>query len=98
MEEDPDMFCFWPLRRLAPVPSVSSLAKATASLREVDRYFVFADYMIESSYYAIYLGDNPDLQNRVLLPDFPNQPVIAANFSDFIELYLRDDPKLYGNA
>jgi hypothetical protein len=98
VEEDPDMFCFWPLSRLASVLSISGLSKATASLREVDRYYVFADYMIESYYYAIYLGDNPSVQHSVILPDFPKHPVIASNFSDFLELYLTDHPRIHGNA
>jgi len=99
IDEGPDIFCFWPIAKLATVqtPAFNSL-KATVNLREANRYFVFADYLIESHYYAIYLGDNPLFQNRVILPDFPDQPIIAPSFSSFLELYLLDDPRLFGNG
>jgi SMI1 / KNR4 family (SUKH-1) len=91
IEEDPDLFCFWPLSRLAPPDSPAFISV------ELDRFFVFADYLIESQYYAIYLGDDPLLQNRVVSPDVSNKRVIATSFSEFIQLYLIDSPRLYGN-
>lgn len=91
IDMDPGLFRFWPLSRLIPVKSSSAVAL------EADRYFVFADYMVGTWYYAIYLGEDPFLQNRVILPDFPSQPVIARSFSEFVELYLTDSPRLYGN-
>jgi len=91
IDMDPGLFRFWPLSRLTPVKSSPAVAL------ETDRYFVFADYMVGTWYYAIYLGEDPFLQNRVILPDFPSQPVIARSFSEFVELYLSDSPRLYGN-
>ena len=98
VEEDPDLFCFWPLQRIATIPAIRGTSNSSKTLPEADRYFVFADYLIESNYYAIYLGDNPSLQHSVILPDFPKHPVVASNFSDFLELYLEDHPRIYGNA
>jgi len=98
IDEDPTFFCFWPITRLAPVTSVLSEITAAATLKDADRYFVFADYGIQCNYCAIYLGDGPHLHNPVILPDFSNSPAIAPNFSAFLDLYLGDDPKLYGNA
>jgi hypothetical protein len=92
MDQAPGFFRFWPLTKLIPLRSES------VTVLEAERYFVFADYMMGTWYYAIYLGDDPFLQNRVILKDFPGRPVIALNFSEFIELYLIDSPKLYGNA
>jgi hypothetical protein len=92
IDEDPGLFCFWPLSRLKRLDG-----KTSASLQS-EGYFYFADYLIESHYYAIYLGNDPFFQNRVILPDFPNKPVIANTFSEFLELYMLDSPTLYGNS
>jgi SMI1 / KNR4 family (SUKH-1) len=88
---DGGYFRFWPLSRLIPLQSSSSV------LIETSRYFLFADYMVGTWYYAIYLGDDPFLQHRVILHDFPSRPLISSGFSQFIELYLADSPLLYGN-
>ena len=91
IDMDPGLFRFWPLSRVIPLKSSSAVALETG------RYFIFADYMVGTWYYAIYLGEDPFLQNRVVLPDFPCRPVIAHSFTEFIELYLSDSPRLYGN-
>jgi SMI1 / KNR4 family (SUKH-1) len=99
VSEDPDLFCFWPINRLVSARSKPlNLVTSVAKLPEADRYFVFADYLIESHYYAIYLGNNPALHHWVILPDFPNHPMVAPSFSSFLELYLQDSPRIYGNA
>ena len=90
IEEDPQLFRFWPLRELRPV-DLKSFA-----VPDRERYFFFADYLIESFYYAIYLGDRPELQNWCVIPCMPRQPFVATNFTEFLELYLEDAPALYG--
>jgi hypothetical protein len=92
IEEGPDLFSFWPIDKLIP------LERPDLNLIQGEGYFIFADYLIESHCYAIYLGDDPLLRNRVIIPDLPNIRIIAEDFSDFLELYIRDDPKLYGNT
>jgi len=87
----PGFFRFFPLSRLIALKSPSF------ATFETDRYFVFADYMMGTWYYAIYLGEDQFLQNRVILPDLPGPPILASNFSEFIELYLTDSARLYGN-
>jgi hypothetical protein len=89
---DAKLFCFKPIEKLC------SLHPGYPALNDAEYYFIFADFMIDSWYYAIYLGNNPSLQHKVILPDFPNHPEIAPDFSAFLELYLNYDPKLYGNA
>jgi hypothetical protein len=90
IDEDPDVFCFWPISKLKPVD-----LKNFAVL-QAECYFFFADFLIESHYYAIYLGGDPFFQNRVILPDFSDSHMIAQTFTEFLELYLRDDPSLFG--
>jgi len=90
IEEDPEVFCFWPISRLRRVDL------KTFNVFQSESYFFFADFLIESHYYAIYLGDDPFFQNRVILPDFPRSPLIAKTFTEFLDLYLNDDPKLFG--
>jgi hypothetical protein len=90
IDEDPDFFCFWPIDKLDRVNPEH------VKVLQYEWFFNFADWGIESHYYAIYLGNDPLFQNRVILPDFPGSPGIASNFTEFLELYLRDDPKLFG--
>jgi len=89
IEEDPELFCFWPIGKIRRLDFATSLLQP-------EKYFLFADFLIESIYYAIYLGDDPFFRNRVVLPDYPGSPTIAPTFTEFLELYLRDDKKIYG--
>lgn len=91
IDSAPGFFRFFPLARLIPLKSQSHPAL------NAEFYYTFADYMAGTWYYAIYLGEDSFLQNRVILPDLPGQPALASSFSDFVELYLADSPKLYGN-
>jgi SMI1/KNR4 family protein SUKH-1 len=91
IDSAPGFFRFWPFSKLIPLKSPSF------PTFEADHYFIFADYMMGTWYYAIYLGEDQFLQNRVILPDCPGHPVVAPGFSEFIELYLTDSAKLYGN-
>jgi cell wall assembly regulator SMI1 len=99
IDADPQLFCFWPIEKIIPIsPDSFGMDRAIVELDEPHRYFIFADFLIESHYYAIYLGDDANRQYRVILPDFPNQPAIASSFSDFLELYLEDHPRIFGNG
>jgi hypothetical protein len=90
IDSAPGFFRFFPLSRLVALKSPSFAAF------ETNRYFIFADYMVGTWYYAIYLGEDQVLQNRVILLDLPGPPILAPNFSEFVELYLTDSVKLYG--
>jgi hypothetical protein len=89
--EDPELYRFWPLNEVRQVDI------ASFQVPERDRYFFIADYLIESYYFAIYLGATPELQNWVVIPCMPRQPFVATSFSEFLELYLKDDPRIYGH-
>jgi hypothetical protein len=91
IDSAPGFFRFFSLARLIP------LKPESYPTFNVDHYCIFADYMAGTWYYAIYLGEDSFLQNRVILPDLPGQPVLASSFSEFVELYLADSPRLYGN-
>jgi len=91
IDSAPGFFRFFSLARLIPLKSQSYPTFNS------EHYSIFADYMAGTWYYAIYLGEDSFLQNRVILPDLPGPPVLARNFSEFVELYLADSVKLYGN-
>jgi hypothetical protein len=67
-------------------------------LIDAESYFDFADFMIDCYRYAIYLGNEPTWQNRVILTGYPGNPVVAQSFTEFLELYLRDDIRLHGHS
>jgi SMI1 / KNR4 family (SUKH-1) len=89
IEEDSEVFCFWPINRLRPVDL------KTFNVLQAGQYFYFADFLVECNYYAIYLGNDPFFQNRVVIPDSSKNCIVAQTFTEFLEVYLRDDPKLY---
>lgn len=91
IDSAPGFFRFFSLARLIP------LKPESYPTFDANQYCIFADYMAGTWYYAIYLGEDSFLQNRVILPDLPGQPVLARSFSEFVELYLTDSPRLYGN-
>jgi SMI1 / KNR4 family (SUKH-1) len=57
-------------------------------------FFVFADFLQWCYGYAIQLGTGAE-QNVVVLIGGLTCLVVANSFSEFIEMYLRDDPKLH---
>lgn len=71
------------------IPDYSNLGK---SLLNIENYYVFADYMFHLSSYAIYLGNNLNYLNEVILINGGEYKKIANSFSDFIILYLKELP------
>lgn len=88
---DAQMLAFWQLDRL------EQMSPQKSNLPEAERHFIFADYMISCWEYAIYLGDTPELQNRIVLYGYPGQPVVAQTFSAFIDLYLQNPKLVYAH-
>lgn len=93
---DPNGFSFWPLERIKTVREESATHRSPLpQITQPDQYFVFADYLQWSWAYAIRLDSNQDLPNDVIFVGTQKQKQIAASFSEFVELYLRDAEELY---
>ena len=86
-------FTFFPIRDVKPVAKVCE--ENGLELPEIDhvsQYYVFADYLQWSWAYAIRLDpqENPVVQIGTLVPT-----VVANSFTEFLKMYLHDDPGLY---
>jgi len=93
-----DYFRFLPLQEFTSSDKTTAMAFGeafTTSYPHVPNgFFVFADYLQWCYGYAIQLAKDAP-QNMVVLIGGLTCPVVANSFSEFIELYLRDDPKLH---
>ena len=87
-------FRFLPLKEVVTVEKLSEMQTTTLTSPEAGRFFVFVDYMQWCWGYAIRLGETVG-ENIVVPIGKLARPVIASSFSDFVELYLRDDQRLY---
>ena len=81
--------------RLPPERAADGTAVAPArwSLPKAHEYFIFGDYNIEGSYWAIHLGDRGE--SRVItVYDYSNIYVpVADSFEDFVGVYVHDCPE-----
>jgi hypothetical protein len=84
-EEDSKLIRFW-----SPNEWVESTDSSSES---ANTYLVFADYMIDSHRYAVWLSGEP--RGDVSLVFNEPEPPIGA-FTDFLRAYLADDRTLYG--
>jgi hypothetical protein len=96
-DQDPKGFSFWPLARIRPVAEELAERRMT-ELPKLDQYFVFADYLGWSWAYAILLAADQSIGNRVALIGNEVPLEVASSFSEFVDLYLKDSPRLYGQA
>ncbi|HEY0875844.1 MAG TPA: SMI1/KNR4 family protein [Vicinamibacterales bacterium] len=92
-DSDREGFAFWTLANVQPLPSVCAAYDVPVpQVDGPDRYFVFADYLQWSWAYAIRLGT---IDNPVILVGTEDPQPVAASFTEFVRLYLRDDEALY---
>ena len=95
--KDKEGFSFWPLRRVKTVKEeLNRSAGKYTEAKGAESFFVFADYLDWSWAYAIYLSDDLSTRNKVVLIGKGLPIEIADSFTDFVNLYLSDSPKLYG--
>lgn len=95
-DQDQNGFCYWPLKRVKTVIEVAKyLRNKSFVFRGAESFFVFSDYLSWCWGYAIRLSQNRSEGNDVILLCCRNPIKIANSFSEFIELYLVDDEKLY---
>jgi hypothetical protein len=93
---DANGFAFWPLARIKNIVTIyREESKAPPGLHEEDQYYVFADYLQWSWAYAIRLSNRPSEPNHVIHVGTVLPKIIAASFTDFVDLYLQDAPALY---
>lgn len=104
-EFDGEMFSFWSLKKIKPVPEILAEHGGIPDYREIirhlpvaDSYFIFADYFIFSHVYAIHLSQDSTAKNQILwIGGGTSFYVIADSFSDFLEKYL-DHPSSANNS
>jgi len=96
---DPIGFAFWPLRRIRSVTEECTAQKIEPPANsELEKYFVFADYLQWSWAYAIDLGTPAAGTNRVIHVGTLRPNFVADSFTHFVTLYLHDAPELYPSA
>lgn len=96
-EQDAKGFSLWPLARIRP--AAEELAKTgMIEVPGLDQYFAFADYLDWSWAYAIRLASDDSSGNRVILIGQDAPLEVASSFGEFVDLYLQDSPRLYGQV
>ena len=91
---DDNNFAFWPLVRIKNVPEeCAENGLAVPTLNQIEKYFVFADYMQWSWAYAICVA--PHDAGKILQFGTRSPRIIAASFCDFVDAYVRDSDQLY---
>lgn len=90
--QDERGFNFWPLASLS---SVSEYEGGKYHFSNDDDYFIFCDYLDFCWAYAISL--DPSTSKVVMVGTKDGEPkTVADSFAEFVELYLKDDERLYG--
>ncbi len=98
---DNNLFRFYSLQHFLPIgeslikwggiPNYRNIVK---TLRQHEECFVFSDHSFHLFVYAIRLNKNRLGDNQIYIMQGADYEVIANSFSDFLELYLKDDPIL----
>jgi hypothetical protein len=92
-DQDENGFCFWPLTRVCPVASYENGRLSTEDTKDC---FLFADYLSECWSYAFCVGSRSLNVGVCIVGTADGRPIwIAQGFSEFVELYVRDDERLY---
>ena len=90
--QDKNGFNFWPVDQIY---RVSDYDEGRFNFESGDKYFIFCDYMDFSWGYAIRI-DRSGPCDVVLVGSRNGSPEsVASSFSDFMTLYLRNDPIIY---
>ncbi len=79
---------FWGLDEMVPLgQEVSALAATHGG------FWVFADFLISSHYYAVYLGGNAP--NQIARASSGEMEILCATFSEFLRIYLDSPDRLF---
>jgi hypothetical protein len=96
-DQDPKGFSFWQLIQIRPVNDELA-SKGLSALPGLERYFVFADFLTWLWAYAIQLDAKESLVNRVVLIGKDHPIHVADSFSEFVDLYLQNSSRIYGEV
>jgi hypothetical protein len=92
-DQDDNGFSFWPLERVCPVAAFDDGQWAS---RETVGHFIFADYLGLSWGFACRLTPGAAQTPVCIVGTAEHKPrSIAASFAEFVQLYIRDDERLY---
>ncbi|MEO8682347.1 MAG: SMI1/KNR4 family protein [Vicinamibacterales bacterium] len=92
-DQDENGFSFWPLTRVCPVATFDGGAWFSD---EAERCFLFADYLSLSWGFAFCVTPDSVHARICIVGTADRRPVwIADGFSKFVELYVRNDERLY---
>ena len=95
VDGDSNLFEFYPLDRLETwIEKKWTIPPRAPNYFVANEFYVFCDYMISCWAYAIRLGNDQD-SGEVLACGWLEFTKIADSFTDFIELYLADDERIY---
>lgn len=96
-DQDDQGFSFWPLEQVYRLSEGRPPKEEPIKFRGSDEYFVFADYMQWSWAYAIRLLPTISPANEVVIIGARSAPSlrVAANFEEFVRLYLDDYRRLF---
>jgi hypothetical protein len=96
---DPNGFAFWPLARVKSVRKESAEHKTPLpEVQDPDGHFIFVDYLQWCWAYAIRLGAHPSDGGQIIHVGKLHPNVVAGSFTEFVDLYIRDDRELYVDA
>jgi hypothetical protein len=89
-EMDDDLFSFWELSRIRPVPDelAEDIYREYREFPGASSFFCFADWSINADVFSIELHADPAWPNRIaaLGPRY----LSLSSFSEFVEVYLSD--------
>jgi hypothetical protein len=92
-DQDPNGFSFWPLARVC---LTSELDQGRWSAPNAGNCFLFADYLSLSWGYAFQVTAETSEARVCIVGTADRLPIwIASRFSEFVNLYINDDDKLY---
>lgn len=94
--EDSEGFSFWELARVRTITEEYVRVGMENDYPASESFFIFADYLQWSWAYAIRLSLNLSESGSVILAGYEHPVIVAASFSEFVDLYLADSAKLYG--
>lgn len=99
---DDDLFCFFSLADFKPINEIFTKLNRTADLdslkkgiENLDSVYIFAEHHFHLFSYGINLFEQESNRNDIYIFCGNSFHIIANNFSDFIELCLKDSEKIY---